>query len=120
MRLPGEVRKGTPARGVRRDGGAAQRARFDAAIGDEAFLCGGILLVEYVIAERVEDRPSRHAFRLLYDVRVMADDEVCAVIDELGRCAALSGVRPVEKLAAPMDEDDDQVREPARETELLA
>jgi hypothetical protein len=118
--LPGKTREGRARRRPRSERAKARHALRNSALRHQTILGPGRALIENVIAQRVEHRLAVDALGALHHVGMMPDHDVRALLDQPLCGAALSGARRRRILLAPVHENHDQVREPARQTQLLA
>jgi len=78
-----------------------------------------ICLVEYVVAKREEDRFAPDAFRALYHVWVMAENQVRPLFNKPSCFFPLPSARPLHKFVSPVDRNNNDVRAQFCQAELF-
>ncbi len=76
-------------------------------------------MVEQMISKRKKDWVTIHALRGLHDMRMVADNQVSAVLNQPTRLHPLGCVWQFLILTAPMDRDDHKVCLLARHSQFL-
>ena len=66
-------------------------------------------MIENEISEGIKDYFAVKTLRLLNEMRMMAHDDIGAVVNEPFGCLALFSVGPVEEFTSPVNIDDHEV-----------
>ena len=81
----------------------------DAAVRQQAFAGRRIFLIENEISEGIKNYFAVKTLRLLNQMRMMADDDIGAVVYEPFGCLALFCLGPVQEFTSPVNIDDHEV-----------